>query len=138
MWPLPHWRNLSGNLFIHIKTYTKMDGADRMNLLQCFLICIWHSLQVMLCLAESMLITSHDFSVKTEYVPCVCSIDVLPPTFEGQTSMNRQGVVYKAIRRELQSTSRSMLVFTCYQTFIDERNSKKAKHDFLKILSSWF
>ena len=43
-------------------------------------------------------------AVKTEYVPCVCSIDVLPPTFEGQTSMNRQGVVYKPIRGELQST----------------------------------
>jgi hypothetical protein len=98
--------------FVHPHKNIYQNGADRMNLLQCFLICIWHSLQVMLCLAESMLITSHDFSVKTEYVPCVCSIDVLSPTFEGQTSMNRQGEVYKAIRRELQSTSRSMLVFS--------------------------
>jgi hypothetical protein len=37
-------------------------------------------------------------------VPCVCSIDVISEAFEGQSAVNRQRMVYKAIWEELQST----------------------------------
>lgn len=34
----------------------------------------------------------------------LCSIDVVSPAFEGQSAVNRQRMVYKAIWEELQST----------------------------------
>lgn len=35
---------------------------------------------------------------------CVCSIDVISSAFDGQSAVNRQRMVYKAIWEELQST----------------------------------